>query len=171
MEQGDKILLIDKHAAHERMNFDRMKSEGYTPMMQSLLVPLSLKLPPDELAILLENLSLLEDFGFQAEDFGGSLAVRQIPFDVDEGDVESVLSALAGTLLTTGRADPQSARDHLLHSMACKAAIKGGWNTSPEELHHVAEIVMSGQVKYCPHGRPVAVEMTKYQIEKMFRRA
>ncbi len=171
VEQGDTVLLIDKHAAHERMNFDRMKAEGYTPMMQTLLVPLSLRLPGEELSVLLEHLPLLEEFGFQAEDFGGSLLVRQIPFDVDVEGVEEVLASLAQTLCTTGRADPAAARDHLLHSMACKAAIKGGWHSSDLERQRVAEMVMSGTVKYCPHGRPVAVEMGKYQIEKMFKRA
>ena len=81
------------------------------------------------------------------------------------------LGELAQTLLSTGRADPSSARDALLHTMACKAAIKGGWKTSPQELARVAEAVMSGEVKYCPHGRPVAIELTKKMLEKQFRRA
>ena len=172
VEQGDTILFIDKHAAHERMNFDRMKAEGYTPMVQTLLTPVTLHPPAEEGAALLANLPLLEEFGFYAEDFGGgALVVRQAPFDVDPGDIEDTLLEIGGRLLTTGRADPSAARDELLHTMACKAAIKGGWRTSPQELEKVAGAVMRGEVKYCPHGRPVAIELTRKDLEKQFRRA
>ena len=172
VEQGDTVLFIDKHAAHERMNFDRMKAQGYQPMVQTLLTPVTFRPAAEELEVLLENLSLLEEFGFGAEDFGGgALIVRQAPFDVDVGEIEATLLEIAGKLLTTGRADPSAARDELLHTMACKAAIKGGWKTSTQELEKVAQAVMSGQVKYCPHGRPVAIELTKKQLEKQFKRA
>ena len=172
VEQGETIFLIDKHAAHERLNFDRLKAEGYTPMVQTLLSPAVLHPPAEEGAVLLEHRELLDEFGFGVEEFGsGALLVRQAPFDVDPADVESALLEIAGMLLATGRADPAGARDALLHTMACKAAIKGGWKTSPQELERVAEAVMSGQVKYCPHGRPVAIELTRKELEKQFRRA
>ena len=172
VEQGDKVLLIDKHAAHERMNFDRMKAEGYDPMSQTLLAPAVCRLSPEEHAALTARLPLLEEFGFAAEDFGGgSLIVRRAPFDVDPGDIEATLTEIARKLLSTGSADPTAARDELLHTMACKAAIKGGWRSSPQELERVARAVMSGQVRYCPHGRPVAIELTRGQLEKQFRRA
>ena len=171
VEQGDKILLIDKHAAHERMNFDRLKAEGYDPMSQQLLTPVVVNLPAEEAAALLEQLPLLERFGFEAEDFGaGALMVSRAPFDIPPEKVEETLSELARRLLTTGSADPASARDELLHTMACKAAIKGGWKNAAEELEAVARAVISGQVKYCPHGRPVAIEMTRQQLEKQFKR-
>ena len=96
--------------------------------------------------------------------------MRQAPFDVDAGDIETTLSELAQKLLTTGDADPAAARDELLHTMACKAAIKGGWKTSVSELERVAQAVMSGQVKYWPHGRPVAIELTKKELERQFKR-
>ena len=96
--------------------------------------------------------------------------VRQAPFDVDPGDIEDTLLEIGGRLLTTGRADPSAARDELLHTMACKAAIKGGWKTSLQELERVAQAVMEGSVKYCPHGRPVAIELTKKELEKQFKR-
>ena len=172
VEQGDTVLFIDKHAAHERMNFDRMKAQGYEPMVQTLLTPVTFRPAAEELEVLLENLPLLEEFGFGAEDFGGgALIVRQSPFDVDVGEIEATLLEIASKLLTTGRADPAAARDELLHTMACKAAIKGGWKTSPQELEKVAQAVMRGEVKYCPHGRPVAIELTKKQLEKQFKRA
>ena len=126
VEQGDKILLIDKHAAHERMNFDRMKAQGYQAMAQTLLSPAICRLAPEEQAVLLSNLPLLEEFGFQVDDFGGgALAVREAPDYLDVEDIPDTLSQLAQKLLTTGHADPAAARDELLHTMACKAAIKG----------------------------------------------
>ncbi len=172
VEQGDKVLLIDKHAAHERMNFDRLKAAGYTPMVQTLLTPVVFTPPAEEGAALLSQLPLLERFGFEAEDFGGgAIIVRTAPDDVDAAAIPDVLLELAGRLITCGTADPDSARDALLHTMACKAAIKGGQKNGEAELLKVAKAVMAGEVKYCPHGRPVAIELTRSQIEKRFGRA
>ena len=169
VEQGDRVLFIDKHAAHERMNFDRMKAQGYRPMAQSLLTPAVFRLPAEEQMALLDRRDLLAEFGFDVDELGGCIAVRQAPFDVPAGEVEATLSDLAQKLLTGG-ADPDAARDELLHTMACKAAIKGGWRTSAPELEKIAAAVVSGQVKYCPHGRPVAIELTRAQLEKQFKR-
>jgi len=172
VEQGDKVLLIDKHAAHERMNFDRMKARGYKPMMQTLLTPVTFTPAAEERAALADNLPLLAEFGFEVEEFGtAALIVRQAPFDVDAGDVVSTLTELAVKLLATGRVDPNAARDELLHTMACKAAIKGGWKSGAQELERVVQAVMDGSVKYCPHGRPVAIELTKKDLEKQFKRS
>ena len=171
VERGDTVYLIDKHAAHERMNFDRMKAEGYDPMAQTLLTPAVCRLPPAQREALLAHRALLEKFGFEVDELGADLAVRQAPFDVDPADIPAALEELAQRLLTTGSADPAAARDELLHTMACKAAIKGGWHSAPQELERVAAAVMSGQVKYCPHGRPVAVTLTRRELEKQFKRA
>ena len=172
VEQGEKVLLIDKHAAHERMNFDRMKAQGYEPMVQQLLAPVTFTPDARERAALVDNLPLLADFGFGVEEFGtAALIVRQAPFDVDTGDIANTLTEIAGRLLTTGTADPGAARDELLHTMACKAAIKGGWKSGVQELERVAKAVMDGSVKYCPHGRPVAIELTRKDLEKQFKRA
>ena len=97
--------------------------------------------------------------------------VREIPSDLDPGMVRETLEELAGKLLACGRADPAAARDALLHTMACKAAIKGGWTSDPAELKVLIERVQSGEVQFCPHGRPVKVKLSKYEIEKMFKRA
>ena len=171
VERGDTVYLIDKHAAHERMNFDRMKAEGYDPMAQTLLTPAICRLTPAQREALLAHRPLLEEFGFEVDELGADLAVRQAPFDVDVGEVPTALEELAQRLLTTGSADPAAARDELLHTMACKAAIKGGWHSAPQELERVAAAVMSGQVKYCPHGRPVAITLTRKELEKQFKRA
>ncbi len=170
VERGDTVYFIDKHAAHERMNFDRMKAEGYDPMAQTLLTPAVCRLSPDQREVLLAHQGLLEEFGFEVDELGADLAVRQAPFDVDAGDIPAALEELAQKLLATGTADPAAARDELLHTMACKAAIKGGWHTSPQELERVARAVMDGSVKYCPHGRPVAIELTRGELEKQFKR-
>ena len=171
VEQGDGMLIIDKHAAHERMHFDRMKAEDYEAMAQTLLTPVIFTPGPEEGAILLENQALLARFGFACEDFGGgALAVREIPDYLEPGQVEGALCELALQLLSGGGARPGDARDVVLHTMACKAAIKGGQKNSREELLVVARAVVSGQVKYCPHGRPVAIAMTKAQLEKQFKR-
>ncbi len=171
VERGDSVYLIDKHAAHERMNFDRMKASGYDPMAQSLLAPAICRLSAQEREVLLAHGALLEEFGFEVDQLGQDLAVRQAPFDVAVEDIPATLEEIAQKLLTTGGADPAAARDELLHTMACKAAIKGGWKTSPQELERVAQAVMEGSVKYCPHGRPVAIELTKKELEKQFKRA
>ncbi|WP_251318492.1 DNA mismatch repair endonuclease MutL [Flintibacter muris] len=171
VERGETVYFIDKHAAHERMNFDRMKAEGYDPMAQTLLAPVICRLAPQQREVLLAHRELLEEFGFEADELGTDLAVRQAPFDVDAGDIPAALEELSQKLLAAGSADPAAARDHLLHTMACKAAIKGGWHSAPQELERVAGAVMSGQVKYCPHGRPVAIELTKKELEKQFKRA
>ena len=172
VERGEEILFIDKHAAHERMNFDRMKEAGYEPMAQTLLAPVIFTPTPEEGAVLLENLALLSRFGFSCGDFGGgAIAVREVPDYLEPGQAEEVLCEIAGKLLTGAAADPEAARDAVLHTMACKAAVKGGQKNSREELLVVARAVVSGQVKYCPHGRPVAITLTRAQLEKQFKRA
>ncbi|MCI9264454.1 MAG: DNA mismatch repair endonuclease MutL [Oscillospiraceae bacterium] len=171
VEQGEKAFLIDKHAAHERMNFDRMRAQDYAPMSQLLLAPVVFTPTPQEGALLLEHLEELDRVGFEVEDFGGgSLAVRSVPDYLELGDVEAALTEIAGKLALAGSTGIRERRDEILHTMACKAAIKGGWQSAPEELDRVAQAVLSGQVKYCPHGRPVAVELTRGELEKQFKR-
>ena len=164
------VWLIDKHAAHERMNFDRLKASQEPPMRQTLLQPVAAELGREDAALLLENLETLEQLGFSCEDFGdGTVLVREVPADIDAADTAATLEELAEKL-RTGRS-PAEKREGLLHTMACKAAIKGGWTSDPAELRVLVDKVQSGEVKYCPHGRPVAVKLTRYELEKMFKRA
>ena len=164
------VWLIDKHAAHERINFDRLKAAKTPPMRQTLLQPVAAELTKEDGALLLENLSLLEQFGFACEDFGdGAILVREVPADIDAGDAVSTLEEFAENL-RSGKSLEEK-RENLLHTMACKAAIKGGWTSDISELKVLVEKVQSGEVRYCPHGRPVAVKLTKYELEKMFKRA
>ena len=172
-EDEDKnVWLIDKHAAHERVNFDRLKANQEPLMCQALLAPLVAEFAAEEYSALAANLDLLREFGFECEEFGGdSLILRAIPADIDSGDAIPALEELADKLVTARTADPAAARDALLHTMACKAAIKGGWKSDMSELRVLVDKVQSGEVQFCPHGRPVKAKLTKYELEKMFRRA
>lgn len=171
VEQGDSVFYIDKHAAHERMHFDAMKLAGYRPMSQGLLTPLLVHLSPEEKELLLERTALLKEFGFAVESFGGDcIAVREVPSDIALEEVEGFFAEISHDFRVGKHVELENIRDHMMHSMACKAAIKGGQKNDLLELNKVAEAVMSGAVKYCPHGRPVAITITRKELEKQFGR-
>lgn len=167
-DEQENVWLIDKHAAHERVRFDALKAATEPIMSQTLLEPMAVELSPEDCAAVLEQLPLLERYGFRCEDFGGAVLVRGVPAGVD--DPTAALEELAEDL-RLNRADPDAARDSLLQTMACKSAIKAGMHTDPAELRRLVDRVQSGEIQYCPHGRPVAVRLSKYQVEKMFKRA
>ena len=171
-DEGGTVHLIDKHAAHERILFDRLKAGGVEVMGQLLLSPIAADIGADACAALLERQALLEEFGFRCEDFGpGTLLVRQIPADIDAADAAAALELLAGEILSCRNTDPASARDAMLHTIACKAAVKAGMDSDEKELRALVARVQSGEVRYCPHGRPVEAVISKHQLEKLFRRA
>ena len=135
------------------------------------MAPVSAELTREEAATVLENTEILGKCGFEVADFGdGDVLIRQIPCDVDEKDAVSLLQELAADLLAGKTLAPETLRDNLLHTIACKAAIKAGWQTEPEELLRLADAVCAGEVKYCPHGRPVAVTLTRRELDKLFKR-
>ena len=165
------VYLIDKHAAHERIRFDALKAHTQPLMAQVLLSPVAVTLSAEEYGAVLENFDTLHAFGFSCEDFGGStVLLREVPADILAADAAATLEELAQKLVL-GRADPKAARDRLLHTIACKSAIKAGMTTDRTEMAALVEQVQSGKVQYCPHGRPVCVKLTQYEIEKMFKRA
>ena len=170
VEQGDSLWLIDKHAAHERMQFDRLKAQGRETMVQPLLLPVICSFSPEDTELLLEHAAELDELGFSAEPFGrGRLAVRQLPSHVAQDDAETVLNELCVVFRRGGR--PEDSRtDRILATMACKSAVKAGSVSDPEELALIAERVMSGEIRYCPHGRPVAVEMSRTSLDRSFKR-
>ena len=172
-EQGESVLFIDKHAAHERILFEKLKAEDHPIVSQELMAPVSAELTREEAATVLENTELLGKCGFEVADFGdGDVLIRQIPCDVDEKDAVSLLQELAADLLAGKTLAPETLRDNLLHTIACKAAIKAGWHTDGAEAAHlVAEILSRTDIKYCPHGRPVCIELTKSQLERQFKRS
>ena len=172
-EQGESVLFIDKHAAHERILFEKLKAEDHPIVSQKLMAPVSAELTREEAATVLENTEVLGKCGFEVADFGdGDVLIRQIPCDVDEKDAVSLLQELAADLLAGKTLAPETLRDNLLHTIACKAAIKAGWHTEGAEAAHlVAEILSRTDIKYCPHGRPVCIELTKSQLERQFKRS
>ena len=173
IEQGDAVLFLDKHAAHERILFEKLKQDNAPIMAQLLLAPIAARVTREEAGALLDNQELLTRYGYEVEDFGdGEILIRQIPADLDESQAESALEELAGRLLEGSAKDPEALRDELLHTIACKAAIKAGWHTEPKERDALVKQVMEREdIKYCPHGRPVITTLTKKQLEKQFKRA
>ena len=169
-DEDQNVWLIDKHAAHERVNFDRLMASSQPPMRQTLLRPAAVELSREDCALLLENVQLLDSLGFACEDFGdGAVLVREVPADLDASDIAATLEELAESL-RTGRS-PTEKRQNLLHTIACKAAIKAGWDSDESELRVLVDKVQSGEIQYCPHGRPVKAKLSKYELEKMFKRA
>jgi len=173
VEQGDEAFLIDKHAAHERILFEKLKANQEAISAQSLLVPVSCRLSPEGCAELLNNKPLLEELGFEIDEFGSNtVLLRQIPMDLSPDAAAETLEALASDLLHGRRERKDTVRDEILHTVACKAAIKAGWDNDPRELEALVKQVMANEdLKYCPHGRPICISLSKKQLEKQFKRA
>ena len=172
VEQGEESFLIDKHAAHERILFEKLRANPTDITSQSLLSPIPVRLRADAAAQLLAKKELLEGLGFEIDEFGeNTVLVRRVPMDLAEGDVADTLMELAVDLLDGRSADTDTVRDELLHTMACKAAIKAGWKTDERELLALVKEVMGREeLKYCPHGRPICITLSKKQLEKQFKR-
>ena len=172
VEQGDEAFLIDKHAAHERILFEKLRSNPRDIVSQSLLSPIPVQLRADAAAQLLSKGTLMEELGFELEEFGeNTVLVRRVPMDIAESDVADTLMEMADDLLSGRSADTDTVRDELLHTMACKAAIKAGWKTDEKEhLALVREVMSREELKYCPHGRPICITLSKKMLEKQFKR-
>ena len=173
VEQGDEAFLIDKHAAHERILFEKLKQNQESISAQALLTPIPCAMSPEECGILLSNQVLLKQLGFEVEEFGdNTVLLRQIPMDLSPEDAADTLDSLAADLLRGRRENAESVRDEVLHTVACKAAIKAGWTTSSQEMQAlVATVMRREELKYCPHGRPICISLSKKQLEKQFKRA
>ena len=171
VEQGAELLLIDKHAAHERILFEKLRARTEPVLPQLLLQPIVCTPEREETAVLLENSALLAEFGYDYTDLGGALAIRQIPAELDPAEAASSLTALAEELLAGKQLAPEALRDNLLHTVACKAAIKGSRHTDEAEKRAlVAEVLSRSDIQYCPHGRPVCIRLTRGQLERQFKR-
>jgi len=171
IEKDGELLLIDKHAAHERMIFDALKNQGREIMSQSLLVPVTIKLPADEIELIENSSEVLLSLGFEIEPYGeDSVILRGVPADTDAADAAPMVEEICDKLKRGSGVPQADAIDDILHTVACKAAIKAGWNTQDSELLEIAKEVVFGRVKYCPHGRPVAITLTKKQLDKEFSR-
>ena len=173
VEQGEDAFLIDKHAAHERILFEKLKQSQEAISSQALLAPISCPMSPEECGILLSNRELLGQLGFEIDEFGdNTILLRQIPMDLSPEMGADTLGTLATDLLRGRRERIDSVRDEVLHTVACKAAIKAGWHNAEKELLALVRQVMENEdLKYCPHGRPIAISLSKKQLEKQFKRS
>ncbi len=172
VEQDDKMLIIDKHAAHERMIFNSLKKEQADIAGQILLTPVTVTLSKEEYSAVLDNREILSTAGYEVDDFGqGMVIVTQCPTFIESGDIEGVIIELAGYLADNKRELIPEKLDWIYHSTACRAAIKAGDNTSSYEMQiFVQKLLELPDIRYCPHGRPVIIEMSKKEIEKNFGR-
>jgi len=173
VEQGEEAFLIDKHAAHERILFEKLKKNQEAISSQSLLTPVTVRLNPSAAAELLANRELLTQLGFELEEFGEStLLLRQIPMDLSPEGAAEAVESIAADLLNGRREEITKVRDEVLHTVACKAAVKAGWLSDEKELLALVKQVMADEdLKYCPHGRPICITLSKKQLEKQFKRA
>ena len=173
VEQGEEAYLVDKHAAHERILFEKLKANQETISAQALLTPIPCRLSPEACGLILSNLDMLEELGFEVDAFGDStLLLRQIPMDLSPDAAAEALESMAQDLMNGRREARSTVRDEILHTVACKAAIKAGWTTSDPELIALVKQVMEREdLKYCPHGRPICISLSKKQLEKQFKRS
>lgn len=171
LETGSEFLLIDKHAAHERILFEQLSANAGEMDRQALLMPIFLSLTGEEKALVTENLPLLQQTGFVAEDLGGSIILRELPAYLDAADAPSALAEIVAGLAQGGSSRQTRRLDDIHHITACKAAVKAGSRSDPKELEElVKEVLTNPKIRYCPHGRPVMVTMTKYELDKRFGR-
>ncbi|NLV50945.1 MAG: DNA mismatch repair endonuclease MutL [Clostridiales bacterium] len=171
VQRADEIIFIDKHAAHERINFDRLKNQASAPMSQELISPAAVKLDGEDAELLLENIGILEEAGLGVEDFGsGSILVRSLPQGIGYDEAQALIEELAEAIKLGGRPGGLGSRDEVLATVACKASVKAGWKTDPKELVPIVKAVVSGKVKYCPHGRPVSLAMPRSRLDRTFKR-
>ncbi len=171
VEHGDKMTLIDKHAAHERMHFDRLSAYKSDAPGQMLLVPEVLRLSREDHALVSENLEAFEQLGYEIDSFGDdALMLRAVPANIDYADGRASIEELCEHLRSGRGVTYEQVRLELLKTVACKAAIKAGRSSDAAELAVLAEAVLLGKVKYCPHGRPVSVTYTRNDLHKQFDR-
>lgn len=169
-QMGDSVFMIDKHAAHERILFNELKKNKKTEV-QALLTPATVVLSKEEYNAIINNLNLLEDYGFEVDDFGNStVVVRALPVFLVNEDISSLISEVAAGIITAGMVTTQR-EEGIMHTVSCRAAIKSGNKISLNEMQNLAEKVLnSKEIMYCPHGRPVAFEIKKRELEKQFGR-
>jgi DNA mismatch repair protein MutL len=170
---NNKIVLIDKHAAHERIIFEKLKKEKGSGSVQMLLVPVTVTLEKSEYNVAIEHISMFIDVGFEIENFGnGTLIVRSAPSYLKVGDIEDTVVEICSHIADNRKVIISEHMEWVYHNISCRAAIKAGDKSTAKELIDIAQKVFSDDnIRYCPHGRPVCIELSKYEIEKQFGRA
>lgn len=172
VECGNEMILIDKHAAHERIIYEQLKMQNKKIASQMLISPLAVHLSREEYAAVIANTDLLADSGFTVEDFGdGTVIVSEYPVILEGADISAQLTEIAGYLAANAREVTTEKLDWIFHSAACRAAVKAGDTTSLYEMQQFAEKVLSmPDIRYCPHGRPVIAKLTRRELERLFGR-
>lgn len=172
VEYGESVIFIDKHAAHERIIFEKLQKTVGEPQSQLLLTPEIISFDKVSAAALLDNREELSKLGFEVDEFGdGCVIVSAVPDGIEASDCVSVLEEIAETLKSGARAKKPDVLSEIMYSVSCKAAMKAGHKNSPEELIAIAKrVLLSDDIRYCPHGRPVMIEFTKTELEKKFKR-
>lgn len=170
---NNKLVLIDKHAAHERIIFEKLKREKGTGSVQLLLIPITVTLEKNEYTVALEHLDMFREVGFDVEDFGnGNLIVRSAPSYLRNDDIEDTIIEICGYISENRKNVMSEHMEWIYHNISCRSAIKAGDSSTAKELIDIAKTVFSDDsIRYCPHGRPVCIELSKYEIEKQFGRA
>ncbi len=171
VETGNLILWVDKHAAHERILFEELKAKKEPIQSQLLLSPAAVSLSKEEYAVVLDNRDFLSQSGYEVDDFGfGTVLLREVPVMLEGEDPKALLEEIAGYLLNHRGAEPEKL-EWIYCNMACRAAIKAGDHTPPEEQERLVSYLLSHrELRYCPHGRPILFEMTRTDLEKQFGR-
>lgn len=170
---NNKLVLIDKHAAHERIIFEKLKREKGTGSVQLLLIPITVTLEKNEYTVAIEHLDMFREVGFDVEDFGnGTLIVRSAPSYLRNDDIEDTIIEICGYIAENRKNVMSEHMEWIYHNISCRSAIKAGDSSTAKELIDIAKTVFSDDsIRYCPHGRPVCIELSKYEIEKQFGRA
>lgn len=172
LQKGNELIFVDKHAAHERLIYNQLMDQGAGHERQILLSPISVRLSAEEYSAVLENLSLLEDAGITAEDFGdGCVIVREAAPVLLHADLSAIVTEFAGKLVRANCRLVPRQMEELYHTMACRAAIKAHDRTELPSLKQlIALLIEDGDATHCPHGRPVAIRINKQELEKKFGR-
>lgn len=172
IELNGKLCVIDKHAAHERILFNKLKANKQGSGSQMLLAPITVTLGKEEYIAVTENIETIANSGFDIEDFGnGTVIVRSCPMDLDSQEIAPLISEIAEYLTKNRRDITNEHLDWIYHNVACRSAIKAGDSNSDAELLALAkQVVNDNEVRFCPHGRPVMIELSKYELEKQFGR-
>ena len=171
-QNNENLVLIDMHAAHERILFEELRNKDIRISSQLLMEPIIISLSPDEKQAILDNVAALDELGFKVEEIGqNEVAVREIPTYLKMGAVEGSVIEMADQLVNSREDLTFEAKEWLMHSVSCRAAIKAGHRATNEELVSLTSKILCGSVpKYCPHGRPVYVLLSKADLEKSFGR-
>lgn len=171
VEKGDALILIDKHAAHERILFDALREAGGELLSQTLLEPATLRASGGDAELLSENAGLFSGLGFALDPFGEeTFILRAVPGGMDPAAAPAAVEEILDALKKNRRLSPDDIRDEALKTVACKAAVKAGRRSEPAELQRIAEAVCAGEVKYCPHGRPVSWTLSRTELDRQFKR-